>query len=103
MNLIAISAAALLLCMMARGAIAFGVPPLRFAVGSSSHKAPLYMTQSSDSSFTSATSASDDAPQAHDGEALQILFHKQCDKDGLMTKSMLQSIPAIQELLVCSV
>ena len=36
-----------------------------------------------------------------DGEDLQALFAKHCDKDGLMTKQMLKEIPAIQELLVC--
>jgi hypothetical protein len=38
-----------------------------------------------------------------DGEDLQALFAKHCDKDGLMTKQMLKGIPAIQELLVCVV
>ncbi len=38
--------------------------------------------------------------EASDGEALQSLFEKQCDKDGLMTKKSLVSIPLIDDLLV---
>jgi hypothetical protein len=39
--------------------------------------------------------------KADDGEALQSLFLKHCDKDGLMTKDILQTeISAIRELLV---
>mmetsp|Transcript_13326 Transcript_13326/g.20207 ORF Transcript_13326/g.20207 Transcript_13326/m.20207 type:complete len:607 (-) Transcript_13326:57-1877(-) len=37
--------------------------------------------------------------KAEDGEALQALFEKQCDKDGLMTKTKLVSIPLISDLL----
>lgn len=37
--------------------------------------------------------------EADDGEALQKLFAKQCDGDGLMTKSALRATPAIKELL----
>mmetsp|Transcript_9282 Transcript_9282/g.11725 ORF Transcript_9282/g.11725 Transcript_9282/m.11725 type:complete len:593 (-) Transcript_9282:76-1854(-) len=37
--------------------------------------------------------------KADDGDALQILFGKQCDEDGLMTKKTLVSIPAIADLL----
>ena len=40
--------------------------------------------------------------KAGDGDALQALFEKQCDKDGLMTKKSLVSIPLIDNLLVCS-
>lgn len=42
-----------------------------------------------------------DFVKADDGEALQALFEKQCDKDGLMTKASLVSIPMIADLLVC--
>lgn len=39
--------------------------------------------------------------KADDGEALQALFASHCDKDGLMTKTTLETdISAIQELLV---
>lgn len=41
--------------------------------------------------------------KADDGEALQALFEKQCDKDGLMTKKSLVSIPMIADLLVRSI
>ena len=41
--------------------------------------------------------------KANDGEALQALFEKQCDKDGLMTKKSLVSIPMIADLLVCCI
>lgn len=37
--------------------------------------------------------------KAGDGDALQALFEKQCDKDGLMTKKSLVSIPLIDNLL----
>jgi hypothetical protein len=55
---------------------------------------------SSSSSSSSSSETDDDAPEAQDGEALQALFAKQCDKDGLMTKQMLKAVHAIQELLV---
>lgn len=38
--------------------------------------------------------------KADDLEALQALFAKECDADGLMTKASLEAIPAIAELLV---
>ena len=41
-----------------------------------------------------------DFVKADDGEALQALFEKQCDQDGLMTKKSLVSIPMIADLLV---
>lgn len=50
--------------------------------------------------MSSAEGDNNNVPEAQDGEALQALFAKQCDKDGLMTKQMLKGIPAIQELLV---
>jgi len=37
--------------------------------------------------------------KAGDGDTLQALFSKQCDKDGLMTKEALVSLPAIADLL----
>ena len=40
--------------------------------------------------------------KADDGDALQILFSKHCDKDGLMTKQILTSVPVIKDLLVSS-
>lgn len=40
--------------------------------------------------------------KADDLEALQALFAKECDAEGLMTKAALESIPAIAELLVRS-
>lgn len=94
--------------MAARQATSFGIIPRPHGVAyihptttvSSSIRPSfsLNMSQSSDSSSASTT-----FPKAHDGEALQHLFHKQCDEDGLMTKSMLMTVPAIQELLVCNV
>lgn len=50
--------------------------------------------------MSSSSPEADDVPEAQDGEALQALFAKQCDKDGLMTKQMLMAVPVIQELLV---
>lgn len=41
-----------------------------------------------------------DFVKAQDGEALQTLFAKQCDDDGLMTMDTLKKVPAIAELLV---
>jgi hypothetical protein len=38
--------------------------------------------------------------KADDGEALQALFAKQCDSNGLMTKEKLRAVPAIADLLV---
>lgn len=37
---------------------------------------------------------------AKDGEALQSLFSKQCDDDGLMTMDTLKKVPVIADLLV---
>lgn len=37
--------------------------------------------------------------KAGDGDALQALFSKRCDTDGLMTKETLSNLPAIKELL----
>lgn len=37
--------------------------------------------------------------KAEDGEALQALFSKFCDADGLMTKTTVKAVPAIAELL----
>lgn len=42
----------------------------------------------------------DEFAEARDGEAVQSLFAKYCDSDGLMTKATLQKIPAVAELLV---
>ena len=38
--------------------------------------------------------------EAEDFEALQILFSKHCDKEGLITKNAVMEIPAIAELIV---
>jgi hypothetical protein len=38
--------------------------------------------------------------ETQDGEALQTLFAKQCDSDGLMTKDALSQVPSIADLLV---
>lgn len=43
-----------------------------------------------------------DAPPAQDLEALQALFAKYCDKQGLMTMADVRKVPAIAELLVRS-
>jgi len=39
------------------------------------------------------------AKAAGDGAALQALFKKQCDSDGLMTRDTLSTLPAIMDLL----
>ena len=41
-----------------------------------------------------------DFVKADDGDALQQLFSKTCDKEGLMTKAAVMEIPAIAQLLV---
>ena len=38
--------------------------------------------------------------EPQDGEALQSLFAKQCDPDGLMTKTALAQVPSIADLMV---
>lgn len=113
MRFLAVSA--IVLAAAARQAASFGVsPPPRFTRSSHPNTCPshqsLFMSQSSDSPLSSTSSSSstrtsnaDAAPLAHDGEALQALFSKQCDDDGLMTKDMLLRIPVMQELLVCTV
>ena len=42
----------------------------------------------------------DEFVEAEDLEALQALFTKYCDKEGLMTKEKVTKIPPIGELLV---
>ena len=42
----------------------------------------------------------DEFVEAEDLEALQALFTKYCDKEGLMTKEKVTTIPPIEELLV---
>ena len=39
--------------------------------------------------------------EAEDLLAIQSLFNKYCDKDGLMTKAALEKVPAFAEMLVC--
>ena len=41
--------------------------------------------------------------EAEDFEALQVLFSKYCDKEGLMTKNAVEKVPAIADLLVSCV
>lgn len=55
-----------------------------------------------ESSLRMAADGSDDVEfvRADDLEALQALFAKECDVDGLMSKASLEAIPAIAELLV---
>ena len=62
---------------------------------------PLHLAAASDGA--AAASEGDDDPfavEAEDLEALQKLFAKYCDQEGLMTKEAVQKIPTIAELLV---
>jgi len=43
--------------------------------------------------------AADDSVAATDGESLQIFFSKHCDKDGLMSKNTLVSLPIVSEMM----
>jgi hypothetical protein len=53
------------------------------------------------SSSSSSTQQEDDVfVEAQDLDALQQLFSKYCDKEGLMSKQNLEQIPAIAQLLV---
>ena len=54
-------------------------------------------------SSSSSSVTEDEFVQAKDLEALQILFNKYCDKEGLMTKAMALNVPAIAELIVSSI
>jgi hypothetical protein len=45
-------------------------------------------------------SEKDEFVEAEDLEALQTLFSKYCDSEGLMTKLSVMQIPAISELMV---
>lgn len=45
-------------------------------------------------------SSEEDYVEAEDLPAIQTLFSKHCDKDGLMTKSTLQNTPPFDEMLV---
>jgi hypothetical protein len=57
-------------------------------------------TEGSGSGSDSKTDNNSEFVKADDGGALQALFEKQCDQDGLMTKKSLVSIPMIADLLV---
>jgi len=64
---------------------------------------PRHLAAASDAA--AAASEGDDDPfavEAEDLEALQKLFAKYCDQEGLMTKEAVQKIPTIAELLVGS-
>lgn len=54
--------------------------------------------------LTMANSNDDDAEvefvPADDGEALQALFAKHCNSEGLMTQAELRAVPAIGDMLV---
>jgi hypothetical protein len=52
------------------------------------------------SSSSSSTQTEDVFVEAQDLDALQQLFAKYCDKEGLMSKKNLEQIPAIAQLLV---
>jgi len=39
-------------------------------------------------------------PDASDGEALQALFNKFCNGEGLMTEDVVRNVPAIKDMLV---
>lgn len=39
-------------------------------------------------------------PDASDGEALQALFSKFCNGEGLMTEDVVRNVPAIKDMLV---
>ena len=49
---------------------------------------------------SSSVDASDGFVEAQDLEALQALFSKYCDEEGLMTKASAMQIPAIADLFV---
>jgi hypothetical protein len=53
--------------------------------------------------FRLGASEKDEFVEAEDLEALQTLFSKYCDSEGLMTKLIVMQIPAISDLLVRSV
>jgi hypothetical protein len=55
---------------------------------------------SSSSPPSSPSSESSEYPPASDGEAIQILFAKHCDSDGLMAEDQLRNVPAIRDMLV---
>lgn len=50
--------------------------------------------------FPAVYSVGDDFVEAEDLEALQSLFRKYCDSDGLMTSQSVQKVPSIAQLLV---
>ena len=59
---------------------------------------PLYLTSSSSTSVEA-----DGFVQSEDLGALQRLFSKYCDEEGLMSKTSVMEIPAISELMVSDV
>ena len=48
----------------------------------------------------SSTSSDDEFVSASDLEGLQKLFSEYCDDEGLMSKSSLQRIPSVSQLMV---
>ena len=51
-------------------------------------------------SSSSTSSSSVEYPPASDGEALQSLFAKHCNDEGLMTEREMRNVPAIKDMLV---
>jgi hypothetical protein len=65
------------------------------------HPFPQVQSRAPTRLFSTSTSLpEDDFVAAQDLEALQELFTKYCDKDGLMDKNAAMKVPAIAELLV---
>ena len=52
------------------------------------------------SSSSTSSSSSVEYPPASDGEALQSLFAKHCNDEGLMTEREMRNVPAIKDMLV---
>lgn len=85
-----IVAAARGLGRLSSGSVVVVVPFIR-------HRALLSAT--TPSSSAEAVTSAIEYPPASDGEALQSLFAKHCDSEGLMTEDGLRGVPAIEEML----
>lgn len=61
---------------------------------------PMLLSMVATSSSSTSSSSSVEYPPASDGEALQSLFAKHCNDEGLMTEREMRNVPAIKDMLV---
>lgn len=76
--------------------------PMPFIAGkfSQKHVGSIALSMAATTSSSPSPSSGVEYPPASDGEALQSLFSKHCNGEGLMTEKELRNVPAIKDMLV---